>query len=157
MCVIRRGSTRCSLTHAHSRTLIYVHVHEYSFGMTNLDADIVALMTKRVYDVAGCNPSVSVYLNGKKLPINSFAQVRLSLARSHAFVPYHQSLIRLMNGFRLQYVKLYMKPEQPYEYLDVSDRWKIAIASTDGTHSALNRSRSCYSSGQQRDARSLAR
>lgn len=64
-----------------------MHVHEYSFGMTNLDADIVALMTKRVYDVAGCNPTVSVYLNGKKLPINSFAQVRLSLARLRSIPP----------------------------------------------------------------------
>jgi hypothetical protein len=34
--------------------------------------DIVALMTKRVYDIAGCNPSVKVHLNGNRIAINSF-------------------------------------------------------------------------------------
>ena len=28
--------------------------------MNSLDKDIVALMTKRVYDIAGCNPSLKV-------------------------------------------------------------------------------------------------
>jgi hypothetical protein len=29
-------------------------------------------MTKRVYDIAGCNPSVKVHLNGTRVSINSF-------------------------------------------------------------------------------------
>jgi DNA topoisomerase-2 len=37
------------------------------FGMEKLDTDIVALMTKRVYDVAGCNPTVKVYLNDERI------------------------------------------------------------------------------------------
>lgn len=63
--------------------------------MSRLTDDMVALMTKRVYDVAGCNPTVKVkfiqspilhvhvciidrlcllqvFLNGKHIPINSF-------------------------------------------------------------------------------------
>ena len=43
------------------------------FGMTELEDDIVALMTKRVYDIAGCLPQVRVYLNKQSLPVRSFA------------------------------------------------------------------------------------
>lgn len=40
-----------------------------------LDADIVALMTKRVYDMAGVtDKSVKVYLNGTRVPVRSFKE-----------------------------------------------------------------------------------
>ena len=39
------------------------------FKMTHLNRDTVALMTRRAYDIAGCTKGVSVYLNGKKLPV----------------------------------------------------------------------------------------
>jgi DNA topoisomerase II len=43
------------------------------FGMENLDEDIIALMTKRVYDLAGCTPAgVKVKLNGKVIDIKQF-------------------------------------------------------------------------------------
>jgi DNA topoisomerase-2 len=35
------------------------------------EGDIVALMERRVYDVAACNEKLSVYLNGEKVP-NTF-------------------------------------------------------------------------------------
>lgn len=36
--------------------------------MKKLDDDIVSLLKKRVYDLAGCTPSsVKIYLNGKKI------------------------------------------------------------------------------------------
>ena len=45
----------------------------HRFGMTKLEDDIVSLMIKRVYDVAGTTPeSVKVILNGKRLDIKSF-------------------------------------------------------------------------------------
>jgi DNA topoisomerase-2 len=38
------------------------------FQMKQLDSEICSLFKKRVYDLAGCSPpSVSVYLNGKKI------------------------------------------------------------------------------------------
>jgi len=41
----------------------------------SMDADILALMTRRVYDLAGCTPEhVSVWLNGKELPIRTFRE-----------------------------------------------------------------------------------
>ncbi|XP_042362205.1 DNA topoisomerase 2-beta isoform X1 [Plectropomus leopardus] len=42
------------------------------FKMEKLDKDIVALLTRRAYDVAGCCKGVKVTLNGKKLPVNGF-------------------------------------------------------------------------------------
>ena len=44
------------------------------FGMDHgLDQDILDLMIKRVYDMAGCtDSSVRVYLNGDALPIKTF-------------------------------------------------------------------------------------
>ena len=35
-----------------------------------LNKDIVSLMTRRAYDIAGCTKGVSVYLNGNKLPVS---------------------------------------------------------------------------------------
>eukprot|EP00747_Dinoflagellata_sp_TGD_P123238 gnl/TRDRNA2_/TRDRNA2_173778_c0_seq1.p1 gnl/TRDRNA2_/TRDRNA2_173778_c0~~gnl/TRDRNA2_/TRDRNA2_173778_c0_seq1.p1 ORF type:complete len:1255 (-),score=308.74 gnl/TRDRNA2_/TRDRNA2_173778_c0_seq1:103-3867(-) len=44
------------------------------FGMSSLEADTVALMQKRVYDVAGTSGDrIKVHLNGKKVPIKTFA------------------------------------------------------------------------------------
>ncbi|XP_068431670.1 DNA topoisomerase 2-beta [Clinocottus analis] len=42
------------------------------FQMEKLDKDIVALITRRAYDVAGSCRGVKVTLNGKKLPITGF-------------------------------------------------------------------------------------
>lgn len=40
------------------------------FKMEKLDKDIVALLTRRAYDVAGSCRGVKVMLNGKKLPVS---------------------------------------------------------------------------------------
>ncbi|CAL1584231.1 unnamed protein product [Knipowitschia caucasica] len=42
------------------------------FKMEKLDKDIVALLTRRAYDIAGSCKGVKVSLNGKKLPVSSF-------------------------------------------------------------------------------------
>lgn len=42
------------------------------FKMTTLDKDIVALMSRRAYDVAGTSRGVKVLLNGKRLPVKGF-------------------------------------------------------------------------------------
>ncbi|VDK27041.1 unnamed protein product [Anisakis simplex] len=39
------------------------------FKMSELEDDIIALMSKRAYDVAGATKGVKVYLNGKLLPV----------------------------------------------------------------------------------------
>ncbi|KAF7239114.1 DNA topoisomerase 2-alpha, partial [Varanus komodoensis] len=42
------------------------------FKMTTLDKDIVALMARRAYDIAGSAKDVKVFLNGKRLPVKGF-------------------------------------------------------------------------------------
>ncbi|XP_055732864.1 DNA topoisomerase 2-beta-like isoform X4 [Salvelinus fontinalis] len=42
------------------------------FKMEKLDKDIVALLTKRAYDIAGSCKGIKVMLNGKKLPVTGF-------------------------------------------------------------------------------------
>jgi len=77
------------------------------FGMKGLDDDIVALMTKRVYDIAGTTDKrCKVNFNGSAVPVRTFEE----------------------------YVKFHCKNhEDPVEYERCSDRWEIAVSlSTDG-------------------------
>lgn len=39
------------------------------FRMTELDDDIVALMSRRAFDIAGSTRGVKVFLNHKQLPV----------------------------------------------------------------------------------------
>ncbi|CAI5470147.1 unnamed protein product [Closterium sp. Yama58-4] len=55
-------------------TSITFHPDLAKFGLASLDADHVALMSRRVVDVAGClGKSVKVMLNGTRVPVKSFA------------------------------------------------------------------------------------
>lgn len=76
------------------------------FKMDKLEDDIVALMSRRAYDVAASTQGVKVYLNGERLKINKFKD----------------------------YVDLYIKGKedengQPLKvvYEKVSDRWEVAL------------------------------
>lgn len=40
------------------------------FKMSILDKDIVALLTRRAYDIAGSTKGVRVFFNGKRLPVS---------------------------------------------------------------------------------------
>lgn len=42
------------------------------FGMKNIDDDSFKIMEKRVYEIAGCNPNLTIYFNGKRIIMNSF-------------------------------------------------------------------------------------
>jgi len=73
------------------------------FGMTGLDADTLALMQRRVFDLAGTSrANCKVYLNGKKLDIKEFAD----------------------------YCDLFHS-EDSYAYKKIG-RWEILVAKSDG-------------------------
>ncbi|XP_052620374.1 DNA topoisomerase 2 isoform X2 [Lactuca sativa] len=77
------------------------------FGMECLEADVVALMKKRVVDLAGClGKSVKVELDGKRVPPKTFED----------------------------YVKLYLQSSQePLRiYEKVNERWEICVSIADG-------------------------
>lgn len=76
------------------------------FNMEELEDDIVALMTKRVYDVAGCiGKGCKVYLNGEQLKIKKFSD----------------------------YVDLFLNSQDvPKLHEKVNDRWEICVSVSDG-------------------------
>ncbi len=79
------------------------------FGMTGLDADALALMRKRVFDVAGCmsgygGKRVRVYLNDKLLNIKSFET----------------------------YMTLYRDLPEPVASEKINDRWEVVVTPSDG-------------------------
>ncbi|KAK6928758.1 Histidine kinase/HSP90-like ATPase [Dillenia turbinata] len=82
------------------------------FNMTHLEDDVVALMKKRVVDLAGClGKTVKVELNGQRVPVKSF----------------------------LDYVNLYLqtasknRPEPlPRIAEKVNDRWEICVSLSEG-------------------------
>lgn len=78
------------------------------FGMTHLDADMVGLMSKRAYDVAGTmacrgGKKIAVSLNGKKLAIKSFKE----------------------------YLAHFDGINAPVAYETVGDRWEVGVAVSD--------------------------
>ena len=82
------------------------------FDMENLDDDIIALFTKRVYDMAGCLKNCAVFLNGTKVQIKNFDE----------------------------YCKKYLKPDLQSDFIsqEINDRWKIGISSSDGVFSQVS-------------------
>ncbi|KAI8571649.1 hypothetical protein RHMOL_Rhmol01G0136100 [Rhododendron molle] len=82
------------------------------FNMTHLEDDVVALMKKRVIDIAGClGKTVKVELNGQRVPVKSF----------------------------LDYVNLYLqsaskgRPDPlPRIAEKVNDRWEICVSLSEG-------------------------
>ena len=53
------------------------------FKMEMLDRDIVALLTRRAYDIAGCTKGVRVTLNGTRLSV-SFSNFNIVSSQTHA-------------------------------------------------------------------------
>ena len=77
--------------------------------MSHLDDDIVALMTKRVYDIAGSTAGIRVFLNGEQLRINGF----------------------------LDYIQLFLQadddgPNLPLIHAKFGERWEVAVSLSDG-------------------------
>nr|CAG4718231.1 unnamed protein product [Naegleria fowleri] len=96
--------TTCSKADSYTEITFYPDLSK--FGMDKLDADIVGLMKKRVYDLAGTlKAGTSIWLNGKKITgIKTFKD----------------------------YVKLYTVDKEIH-YFDDGKRWKVAVTLSDGT------------------------
>ena len=75
------------------------------FNITKMSDDIVSVMEKRVYDIAAnTNKNISVYLNGKKIPVKKFED----------------------------YIKLYLKDDK--EIIvdeDTNKRWSVGLVMSD--------------------------
>ena len=83
--------------------------------MSQLDDDIVALFTKRIYDMAGITDSrVKVYLNGQQIQIKNF----------------------------VDYCDLYLKNDEfkqlPKIVSQKSDRWEVVCSISDGSFNQVS-------------------
>ncbi|EFH55330.1 hypothetical protein ARALYDRAFT_901604 [Arabidopsis lyrata subsp. lyrata] len=82
------------------------------FNMTELENDVVALMSKRVFDIAGClGQTVKVELNEKRVPIKSFSDY-VDLYLSAASKSRTEPLPRMNEK--------------------VNDRWEVCVSLSDG-------------------------
>lgn len=80
------------------------------FNMQELEDDIIALMSRRAFDIAGSSRGVKVFLNNKQIPVQGFKQ----------------------------YVELYTKGTNDDEgeplkviYEQVNERWEVALTVSD--------------------------
>lgn len=79
------------------------------FKMNHLDDDIVALLSKRVHDIAGTNANgaskIAVYLNGNRVEVKSFES----------------------------YIENFVGLESPCAFHRVNERWEIGIGPSEGS------------------------
>lgn len=66
------------------------------FKMQSLDKDIVALMVRRAYDIAGSTKDVKVFLNGNKLPVSVFLVMRKCVIIVKGKIGFHSITISLV-------------------------------------------------------------
>lgn len=90
------------------------------FGMETIDDDTVALLKKRVYDLAGTTKDVKVHLNGERLKIKGFKQYVDLYIESAAAEATEAS------GGAAQ-----VKQSPIFER--IGDRWEVAFAVSEGT------------------------
>ncbi len=104
-----RGDPEIKPYHGEEFTCVTFKPDWNRFGMTGLDTDAIALMRKRVFDVAGCMPGfagkrVRVYLNDKLINIKNFQT----------------------------YMTLYRDLPEPVASEKIDDHWEVVIIPTDG-------------------------
>jgi DNA topoisomerase-2 len=100
MSVIEKPKIKEYVKNPYTKITFYPDLEK--FGMQELEDDMIKLMERRVYDLAACvGKNTSVYLNGKKIAINSFEK----------------------------YINMYIgtKKETKRAYELVNDRWEVCV------------------------------
>jgi len=88
------------------------------FGMEKMDDDLVALFTKRVYDMAGCVRDIKVFLNGERIKIRNFKQ--------------YVELFVNKNEQVQQAAATAGQTTPPLIHSIINDRWEICFTLSDG-------------------------
>ena len=95
------------------------------FGMDGLDDDAVALLKKRVYDMAGTVKNIKVFLNDERIKVKNFRQY-VEMYINSASVEASEA-----SGGAAQ-----TKPSIVYE--QVHERWEVAFAISDGSFAQVS-------------------
>lgn len=90
------------------------------FGMEKIDGDMLSVMKRRIYDLAGSVTGVKVLLNKQRLKIKNFKEYTEMFVRS------------LLESAGLVSMFEDDKSKIPIVYERVNDRWEIAFAVSDG-------------------------
>jgi len=90
------------------------------FGMDSLDADIEAVIKRRVYDLAGCVRGVKVDLNNERIKIKSFKQYVDMYVSSNAKKDVPEG------------TEATEQPKPAIVHQVVNDRWEVAMTLSDG-------------------------
>ncbi|OMJ19226.1 DNA topoisomerase 2 [Smittium culicis] len=96
------------------------------FNMSHLDDGIVQLLTRRVYDLAGCVPGVKVFLNGERIKIKSFKDYIDLYVQPSKVEPTNPDDVK----------PVFNKAEVIYQR--ISDRWEVGFAITDGQFQSVS-------------------
>ncbi|KAI9183901.1 DNA topoisomerase 2 [Blastocladiella emersonii ATCC 22665] len=100
------------------------------FGMTALDADIVSLLKKRVYDMAGCTRGVKVFLNGDRVKIKDF--------KSYVNLYIQSQLAQQRQDAEDDDAPAAAATTTTVVYESNSPRWEVAVAPADDQFSQMS-------------------
>eukprot|EP00850_Spirogloea_muscicola_P007013 SM000034S12767 [mRNA] locus=s34:580239:590114:+ [translate_table: standard] len=101
------------------------------FHMTHLEDDVVALMRKRVMDIAGClGKGIKVELDGQRVPVKGFSDyVSLYLSASSSSIREEP----LPSGALRQFLLVTkIEPHRGRIYEHVNDRWEVCVSLSEG-------------------------
>ncbi|KAK7468441.1 DNA topoisomerase 2 [Stygiomarasmius scandens] len=90
------------------------------FGMDRIDEDTAGLLRKRVYDMAGTVKNVKVFLNDERLKIKNFKQ-------------YIEMYINSASAEASENSGGAAQPKQTIIYEQISPRWEVGFAASEGT------------------------
>ncbi|RPA80032.1 type II DNA topoisomerase [Ascobolus immersus RN42] len=100
----------------YTKITFFPELHRFA-EMQEFNEDFIALVKKRVYDMAGCLKGVKVFLNGERIILKDF----------RAYMDMFVEAIHRENGGGLGEAK-------PKIYSEViNDRWEVGFAVSDGT------------------------
>lgn len=119
------------------------------FNMTHLEDDVVALMRKRVFDLAGClGKTVKVELNGKRVPVKSFldyVDLYLKTANKSRSDPLPRFILLMLTNYTgyppLYQEKLFIQMSVFFRIRiadKVNERWEVCVSLSEGQFQQVN-------------------
>ncbi|ODQ67105.1 type II DNA topoisomerase, partial [Nadsonia fulvescens var. elongata DSM 6958] len=102
------------------------------FNMTKIDTDLVSVMMRRVYDLAGTNSKVKVYLNKERLKVKDFKSYVEMFLKAMAKAEYEQ------NGLVADEAALAALPKPKIVHEIINDRWEVAFGVSDGNFNQVS-------------------
>ncbi|KAK7204117.1 DNA topoisomerase II [Myxozyma melibiosi] len=120
------------------------------FGMTELDDDLIGIMKRRVYDLAGSVKNIKVYLNDNRLMIRNFKQymeMYVTALSANTAIKEEEDIIKKSesddeSGFesdaKESKVAVPKGPKPVIVHEVVNDRWEIGFAVSDGNFNQVS-------------------